>query len=564
MIILQSGLANVHRFLHTFISFCLVWISLSLNISAQSENRIDSLLASMTLEQKVGQMFMVNLYGDSLTFAGRDLLETWQPGAVVLFGSNITTPERIAGLTNSYQETMINAGGVPLFVAVDQEGGIIAHLREGFTIFPVPMLLTATANSELAFDVGTAMAHELRAVGVNMNLAPVADLNTNINNPIIGRRSPGTNPELVSMALAEVVQGMQSAGVMATVKHFPGHGDTGEDSHTQLPIVSNDRARLDAIELPPFIAAINADVGAVMVSHIWYTQLEPQPNTPASLSQSIVTGLLREELGYEGIIMTDALDMDAIDTVLSPEEASLAAIYAGNDLIAIGANVGEQMQARSMQAVVDAVRNGELAESRIDASVRRILEAKARFGVLDWSPLDTTQIDLNPPENAPLIETLFAQGITVLQDDENPLVPLDPTRTVGIVFPGNEIRVGQFCTAENVRLLAITDHPVQDEINAVVTLSTQVDTIVVFTRDAYYDDAQSSLVNALPPDRTIVVALQSIYDWLRFPDVAGYMMTYSPIAPASQIACEILLGERPAMGESAVDLSAFLYANPTP
>lgn len=554
----------MRRLLHYSLCLCVLCIALSLNLSAQTETSIDDLLASMTLEQKVGQMFMVNLYGETLTYAGRDLLETWQPGAVVLFGSNISTPQGIASLTNSYQETIINAGGVPLFVAIDQEGGIIAHLQDGFTTFPVPMLLTATANPELAFDVGEAMAHELRAVGVNMNLAPVADLNTNIRNPIIGRRSPGTNPELVSSALTGVIQGMQSAGVMATVKHFPGHGDTGEDSHTQLPIVSSDRARLDAVELPPFIAAMDADVGTVMVAHIWYTALEPTENLPASLSHNIVTGLLRAELGYQGIIMTDALDMDAIDTVLSPEEASLAAISAGNDLIAIGANVGEAMQARSMQAVVDAVHNGELDEARIDSSVRRILEAKSRFGVLNWSPIDTTALNLDLSANAPLIESLFAQGITVIQDENNALVPLDSEQTSAIIFPGNEVRVGQACNAANVRLLAITDHPSVDEVSAVRTLSTQVDTVVVFTRDAYTDDAQAALVNALPSERTVVVALQSVYDWLRFPNVATYIMTYSPIPPASQIACEILLGARPAMGQSAVDLSTFLYANPTP
>jgi hypothetical protein len=184
--------------------------------------------------------------------------------------------------------------------------------------------------------------------------------------------------------------------------------------------------------------------------------------------------------------------------------------------------------------------------------------------VLEWSPVNTTNLNLDPSANAPLIESLFAQGITVIQDENNSLVPLDRSQTAAIIFPGNEVRVGQACNAPNVRLLAITDHPGADEINAVRTLSTQVDTVVVFTRDAYTDDAQSALVNALPSDRTVVVALQSIYDWLHFPDIASYMLTYSPIPPASQIACEILLGARPAMGQPAVDLTTFLYANPTP
>lgn len=534
-------------------------LSLSFTKSQSSESDIEMIIAQMTLEQKVGQLFMVNLFGEDLTYAGLDVLQIWQPGAVLLMENNITTPDRIATLTNSYQQAIIDAGGIPLFIATDQEGGLIQRLREGFTIFPVPMLLTATADSDLIMRTGQAMADELRAVGVNMNLAPVADLNTNINNPIIGRRSAGNVIELVNPMLRAFIDGLQAHNVMATVKHFPGHGDTFADSHVELPIISADRERLFAVELPPFIASIESGVGAVMVSHIWFTAIDPQENVPSSLSYNVVTGLLREELGFEGIIMTDALDMDAIDTVYGSAQASIRAIQAGVDLIAIGANVGEARQMETMQAVVNAVRAGEISETQIDESVRRILQAKADYGVLDWTPLTPTDLSLDPSSNEALITEIFQSGVTVAYDENN-LVPLAEDQSIGIIYPANRASVRRECGdyQEDIRWLAVSDSPSQSEIDSAVALSNQVDNVVVFTRNAYYDNAQIRLVNSLPRERTIVVALHSVYDWLRFPNIGAYMVTYSPLDPAIPASCAILFGELPVLGQLSIDLTQFL------
>ncbi len=307
-----------------------VWLVLCVNSFVHAE---DYLPSALTLDQKVAQMFIVNLYGSQLTEAGRDFLTQYQPGGVVLLPENIRTPEDVARLNNLYQQTIIDGGGLPLFISVDQEGGTIAHLREGFTTFPVSMLLTASGDTDLAYRVGQAMAEEMLAVGVNMNLAPVADLETNPNNPIIKRRSFGSDPAMVSPIVAAYIEGMQATNVLATAKHFPGHGDTSDDSHVGLPVVTLDRERLEAVELAPFRAAIEAGVSTIMVAHIWYPALEPQPDLPASMSYNIITGLLREEMGYDGLIVTDALDMDAIDTVYSYPNASLQAIKAGVDLV---------------------------------------------------------------------------------------------------------------------------------------------------------------------------------------------------------------------------------------
>ena len=339
----------------------------------------------MTLEQKVAQMFMVSFFGAQLTETEAAFLREAQPGAVVLFGRNVESPEQVTALTNSYQQEVMSRGGLPLLIAVDQEGGPIQHLQEGFTRFPAPMLLTATQDEDLAYDVGAAMAAEMRAVGVNMNLAPVGDLLTNAFNPIIDRRAFGSDPKMVAPILMSFIRGLQDNGVVATVKHFPGHGDTSEDSHLELPAIHHDRRRLDSVELRPFVAAFDAGVSTVMVAHIWFSAFDAEP-LPASLSFNVVEGLLRGELGYDGIIMTDALDMDAVDTEYDPSEASIRAIEAGNDLIAIGAHVGTQRIREAINDVVAAVRAGRITLERIDDSLERILRVKQRVWRIGLEP----------------------------------------------------------------------------------------------------------------------------------------------------------------------------------
>ena len=514
--------------------------------SAADEPALADRLAAMTLKQKVAQMFMVSFFSTELAEIERDFLRRIQPGAVVLFGRNVRSPEQATALTNSYQQTIIEGGGLPLLIAVDQEGGRIQHLQAGFTRFPAPMLWTASGDAELAYQVGRAMATELRAVGVNMNLAPVADLNTRIDNPVIGRRSFGTELELVRSVLAGFIRGLQDNGVMATVKHFPGHGDTATDSHLELPRVVHARSRLDAVELPPFIAAFEAGADAAMVAHIWLTAFEAAP-LPASLSRRIVSELLRGELGYEGIIMTDALDMDAIDTAYSPADASIRAILAGNDLIAIGAHVGTASIESAIDDVAAAVRQGQIAESRIDESVRRILSRKAEYGLLNWRPLDPHSVlaRLNLAAHDELVERLFEQGITAL--DENDMIPLSGKAL--IIYPATRPKIADECAHQDYSHLGVSASPLDVEIDWAKSAAAAADVIVVFTSNALDSPRQQMLVNALPPQKTIVAALWEPSDMLAFPDVAGYILGYSPMLRATALMCEALLGERQAAGQ---------------
>ncbi len=509
----------------------------------------------MTLEKKVAQLFMVSFFGTHLTEAEALFLREVQPGAVALFGRNAESPIQVTALTNSIQQQSGVGGGLPLLIAVDQEGGLIQHLQAGFTRFPAPMLWTATQDSDLAYDVGAAMARELRAVGVNMNLAPVADLQTNPHNPIIKRRSFGNIPEMVAPILTNFIRGMQENGVVATVKHFPGHGDTATDSHLQLPIVDHDQDRLNALELQPFMAAVAAGVEVAMVSHIWFPALDAEP-LPASLSQRVVAGLLREELGYDGIIMTDALDMDAVDTSYGASEASIRAILAGNDLIAIGAHVGTDRIRAAIADVVQAVRDGRISEGQVDLSVSRLLATKEKYGILNWKPIEAQLVESRVPlaEHDALVTRLFEAGVTAL--DPAGMIPI--RGKVVFIYPGTRARIRKQCDRDGAdyEYLAVSESPKDEQIAWARQAAIGADRVVVFTANHVHDPQQRALVNGLPPGKTILVALWDPAEMLMFPDIKAVVLGYSPMLRATRVICELLLGERDAFGSLP-----FRYAN---
>ena len=231
-------------------------------LQAQSDDAdIDAIIASMSLEHKVAQMFLVTLHGSVLTEIGAEDLRTWQPGGVVLFDTNAGNPTAMTNLINSFQSTITGAGGPPMLVSVDQEGGVVTRLTDGFTMFPAPILITAAGN-DMAYKVGQASATELSAVGINMNLAPVADLETYKDNPIIFRRAWGGDPQIAGDAVAAFIRGSESLNVLATAKHFPGHGESHQDSHGTLPTIDLPLDRLESVEFVPFEKAIDVNVAA--------------------------------------------------------------------------------------------------------------------------------------------------------------------------------------------------------------------------------------------------------------------------------------------------------------
>jgi beta-N-acetylhexosaminidase len=542
-------------------------VSLSLLLLAVTslhaqESSIDTLIASMSLEHKVAQMFMVTLHGAVLTEVGATDLRTWQPGGVVLFGENVGDPTAVTRLTNAYQSTITGAGGSPLLISIDQEGGVVTRLTDGFTTFPAPVLIDA-AGDDLAYQVGQAVAQELSAVGINMNLAPVSDLETYKDNPIIFRRSWGSDPQMAGDAVAAFIRGSESLNVLATAKHFPGHGETRVDSHGQLPTLDLSLDRLQSVEFVPFEKAIDANVAAVMVAHIYYPALEPTAGLPASLSHNIITGLLRDQMGYNGLIMTDALDMNAVDLTYNFYDAVVMAIQAGADLVAMGPSIGQQVFEAAMQRVVDEVRAGHILESRIDDSVRRILTTKQQYGLLNWQPLNpaTAADRVNLDAHAQLVDQLYRSGVTVAYDHNN-LVPIPADRKTAIIFLATRYQIQQECSqySTHIRWTGVADNPTPEQIGWAQDAANWADTVVVFTQGADKNPDQQQLVNALPPEKTIAVALWSVYDWQTYPNVAAYMLTYTPGRPAVPAACAALFGAAPATGRLPITLRLDLPA----
>ncbi|MCD1258307.1 beta-N-acetylhexosaminidase [Paenibacillus athensensis] len=332
----------------------------------------------MTLRQKVGQLFVCGFADPAPTEEIKILIEQYGLGGVIYFRRNVEDAEQLARLSEELQAISRQSGGQPLFIAVDQEGGMVSRIEKGVTLLPGNMALGAAGSAEGVRNIARAMGEELRQMGVNMNFAPCLDINNNPRNPVIGVRSYGETAELVSELGVQAVLGLQESGVAATVKHFPGHGDTAEDSHYDLPSLPHGMDRLTQLELVPFAAAIASGVDAVMTAHVVFPALEPS-GLPSTLSPAILTGLLREQLGFDGLIVTDCLEMQAISEGVGVAEGAVQALEAGADIILVSHRFPRQQAA--LEAVVAAVESGRLTEARIDASLARVLACKQRRGI---------------------------------------------------------------------------------------------------------------------------------------------------------------------------------------
>ena len=332
----------------------------------------------MTLKEKIGQLFMFGFEGTRPSTGMVHLIKAACIGGVILFDRNLKNPLQIARLTNDLQ---FLSPRMPLLIAVDQEGGRVSRLPKDFTLFPSAATIGAGHSTELAYRAADCTAKELRAVGINMNLAPVLDVRTHPANRVIGDRAFGSNPAVVGTMGLAVIAGLQDNRIVACGKHFPGHGDTEVDSHEELPRVSHPISRLFEVELRPFRHAIANGLAALMTAHVLYPALDEK--WPATLSPRIITGLLRQELGFRGVVMTDDLLMKAI--TLPPGEAAVQALLAGADLLLICHD--EAVQRAALDAVQIAVKENRLTEKRIEQSALRILALKERF-LLPYEPAD--------------------------------------------------------------------------------------------------------------------------------------------------------------------------------
>ncbi|HEV8540183.1 MAG TPA: beta-N-acetylhexosaminidase [Nitrospiraceae bacterium] len=360
--------------------------------------------ADLSLRQKVGQLFMLGFSGTTVSPELADLIKEYQPGGLIHFARNLQNAEQIVELNNAVQRL---AGSIPLLISIDQEGGRVSRLPADFTIFPPCAMLGRCGTADLAYTAASVTAAELRAVGMNMNMAPVLDVDSNPQNPIIGDRAFGRSPAEVCTLGQAVMAGLQDHQVIACGKHFPGHGDTIADSHLELPVMSAPRERLQQIELPPFQHAIQHGLATIMTAHVLYPALDP--DQPATLSPAILGGLLREQLHFKGVIVTDDLEMRAILDHYGIEDASIRAFQAGADILLICKDRGREVAA--MDAMYAAVSDGSIPLSRLDASLQRIRQLKERF-LHSFTPADpkTARQIVGSPKHKAVLQTIIHTG----------------------------------------------------------------------------------------------------------------------------------------------------------
>ena len=525
--------------------------------------RVEDILAGMTVEQKVGQLFMVHF---NETFFSPDLEEMiteYHVGGIIIFPHNLASPGELASLVNDAQQAALASEPyIPLLVAADQEGWPILRLPQGATVFPSNMAVGATNSAEDARLMASVMSEEMLAFGINMNLAPVMDVNTNPLNPVIGIRSFGSSPELVARLGAAMIETYQSQGVVATVKHFPGHGDTDVDSHLDLPIIQHDMARLEAVELLPFRAAISAGVDCIMTAHINVPALDSVAGRPATLSPEILQGLLREQMGFEGIIATDSLSMSALMREYDVPTASAVAFQAGADLLLFGYTPqhppSEQLFA--YERVLQLVREGTILESRLDESVRRILMLKTKRGILDWEPPPTPEAtldDVGTPEHQAAASRVALDSITLVRDETN-LLPLSPDSPLLVVYPPGAAGMAEAIVslAPQATLLGVGERPVATQVAQAESLAQGVEAVIVATRDAWRYPEQGRLVEALAAQKaTLAVALDSPYDLLAYPGVSTYLATYGRAPTSMRALAQVIFGLEVPKGRLPVDLS---------
>lgn len=366
-----------------------------------SPDPIAQQLAVITVEEKVGQLLIAGLEGDTAGEDARTAIVDYRVGGVIYYLRNVESAAQLTALTN--QLKAMNDGGIPLFFTTDQEGGAVSRTPPEITLLPSALTFGQAGDGQLCYRLGRVLGSLCAAFGINMDFAPVLDVWSNPDNTVIGSRAYGKDGETVAACAPQVALGLTDAGVIPVGKHFPGHGDTAVDSHVGLPVVTKTLEELEQTELLPFRAAIDAEtpIASIMVGHILLTELDP--DLPASLSPTVVTGLLREELGFEGLICTDDLTMAAVADTYGVGEAAVRALEAGCDLLLVCH--GSRPLALARDALLEAVASGRISAERLDESVERILSLKAAYGLTN-DPIPDADVEALNQQVAELLAAL--------------------------------------------------------------------------------------------------------------------------------------------------------------
>lgn len=536
------------------------------------DDRPAALLSRMTLAEKAGQLFVARVYGHSATEpdpadadanlaelgvrTAAELVATYHVGGIVYFtwAHNTRDPRRIAELSDGIQRAALaQPRGVPVLISTDQEHGIVCRIGRPATLFPGAMALGAGGSRTDARVLARIAGLELRAMGVRQNYSPVADVNVNPANPVIGVRSFGADPDAVAALVAEEVRGCQEAGVAATAKHFPGHGDTAVDSHTGFPVITHTREVWERLDAVPFRAAIAAGVDAIMTGHLLVPALDDSGD-PATLSRPIITGILRERLGYDGVVVTDALGMAGVRTKYGDDRVPVLALKAGVDQLLDPPDL-----ALAHGAVLKAVQDGELTEERLDASVLRILRLKEKLGLLAEPYADPDAVGRVVGRPGHLAEAdRIAVRTTTLLVNEGPLLPLsprahprllvlgaDPASPTGTTGPPTAV-LADALTALGFTATALSTgtDPSAGTIERAVTAAGAADAVVVATYNVTAASPQRTLVERLTATGrpVVAVAVRNPYDVAQLPSVPAFLAAYAWTDVELRAAARVIAG----------------------
>ncbi|AXI10056.1 beta-N-acetylhexosaminidase [Oceanobacillus sp. 143] len=537
-------------------------------------NIIDNAIKGMTLNEKIGQMLMPdfrNWNGKNVTEMLPEIeqmVKDYHLGGVILFAENVVTTEQTTKLVAAYQDAAEKYG---LLLTIDQEGGIVGRLQSG-TYMPGNMALGATRSTVTAENVGSVISKELNALGINMNLAPVLDVNNNPDNPVIGVRSFGETPELVADLGISYIKGIQSNGVAATAKHFPGHGDTAVDSHLGLPEVPHDKERLLEVELLPFQKAMDANIDAIMTAHVTFPKIDntkviskkdgTEISLPATLSPKVLTGLMREEMGYDGVIITDALNMAAISEHFGAVDAVIRTVKAGTDIILMPVGLEEVVN-----GLLEAVETGEITEERIEESVRRILTLKINRGVIKTeNPVPVEQLVSNAEavvgsDSHKQVEAEAAnQSITLLKN--NSVLPLQVADEDKIVVIGNTYinNLHEAITKyhSNTELVRATGPLTNDQIAELQDARAVIFGSYTFNVSGRAPSSpQMQLVNQLieQVDAPVVgVGIRNPYDIMAFSKIDAYLAQYGFRDASFKATAATIFGDNNPVGQLPVTI----------
>ncbi|KAA0126658.1 glycoside hydrolase family 3 protein [Chryseobacterium sp. SN22] len=403
----------IFLFLNTNVTAQYIPKNISMQDMKKAEHWADKTYKKLSQDEKLGQLFIVALYtnrGESEIDKVRSIVSNDKIGGLILMQDDAA---REINLVNEFQEK----SKVPLMIGMDAEWGVYQRIPAAHK-YPWAMTLGAIQDKNLIEQMAAKIAEDCHGMGINWDFAPVVDVNTNPNNPIIGNRSFGSEVNNVVSSALSYSNGLQDNNILAAIKHFPGHGDTNTDSHLDLPVVSHNLERLNSVEIAPFKALMDKGIGGVMVAHLYVPALESGKGIPASVSKNIVTGLLKDKLGYKGLIITDALNMGAVANKYKPGELDAMAFKAGNDIMLFSQGVAE-----GKKLIQKAIDNGEIPQSRVEESVKKILLTKYFLGLNEYQPKNPENInsDLNNDSHKTLVQNLYSNAITLLKNERNQL-----------------------------------------------------------------------------------------------------------------------------------------------